>query len=316
MSQVHYEAGDLPVVLAAIDSLRPGLSPRLAGQSEENIRVLMEQDGPLPPILVHRPTNRVIDGMHRLTAARRRGQHAIAVRYVDGDEASAFVLAVRANAAHGLALQLGDRKAAAARILASHPHWSDRRIALVTGLSDKTVAAQRAGTDPRGDAGPQVRIGGDGRAQPVDAGARRLEIARVLAEEPSASLRQVAARVGVSPETVRTVKARISAATLPDASRPVQTPQAAAGSVAGPQRCLNALNRDPSLRSTDVGRRLLRILNTAPTLDREADRLLACVPDHGLDSLAQVALAHAETWRRLAESATRRATPPDDPTAR
>ena len=55
----------------------------------------------LSPILVRRCTNQVIDGVHRLIAARRRGQETIALRYFDGDEASAFVLAVSMNVAHG-----------------------------------------------------------------------------------------------------------------------------------------------------------------------------------------------------------------------
>jgi hypothetical protein len=108
--------------------------------------------------------------MHRLLAARRRGQETIAARYVDGDEASAFVLAVSANVAHGLPLPLRDRKVAAARILGSHAHWSNRRIALAAGLSDKTVAAIRAGrTAPAGGSG---WTSGPGRSTAAAAEAR------------------------------------------------------------------------------------------------------------------------------------------------
>jgi hypothetical protein len=35
----------------------------------------------LPPILVHRATNRIIDGMHRLEAAKLRGDETISVRF-------------------------------------------------------------------------------------------------------------------------------------------------------------------------------------------------------------------------------------------
>ncbi|MFC7729983.1 hypothetical protein [Actinomadura keratinilytica] len=69
----------------------------------------------LPPILVHRRTMRVVDGMHRLRAARLQGRCEIGVRFVDGPDADVFVAAVRANIGHGLPLSLADREAAAAR---------------------------------------------------------------------------------------------------------------------------------------------------------------------------------------------------------
>jgi ParB-like chromosome segregation protein Spo0J len=57
----------------SIESLAESGSPRLAGQNEEHARLLAESGLELPPIVVHRPTRRVIDGMHRLAAARLRG---------------------------------------------------------------------------------------------------------------------------------------------------------------------------------------------------------------------------------------------------
>ena len=82
---------------------------------------------------------------------------------IDGSEADAFVRAVQANIKHGLPLSLRDRKAAAARIVYSHPWWSNRAIASVTGLSPKTVAGIRRST---GESAPgDVRVGRDGRAR-------------------------------------------------------------------------------------------------------------------------------------------------------
>lgn len=302
-----------------MDALMPGFSPRLEGQCEESVRLLSEVDGVLPPILVHRATNRVIDGMHRLLAARRLGRETIAVRYFDGDEASAFVLAVHANAAGRLPLK--DRKVAAARILASHPHWSDRRIAGVAGLSDKTVAAVRACTCPlgaaHGDPAPRIevegRVGADGRVRPLDPAARRVAVARLLAQEPDASLRQIAAQAGVSPETVRTVKAAVKTT----GGRAIEGPGMAADTEpgAGPslrlagseaRRWLRVLAGDPAFRATDAGRRLLRLLSTFPVLEREASGLLEAVPEHDLDFLRRLALAHADAWRVLAELAVLR----------
>jgi hypothetical protein len=120
----------------------------------------------LPPILVHRATMRVIDGMHRLRAATLRGDREIAVRFFDGDAGSAFVRAVVANVYNGLPLSRSDRAAAAARIVATHPHWSDRAVATATGLAPATVAAvRRRATDQteRSNGGGDSRLPAGGR---------------------------------------------------------------------------------------------------------------------------------------------------------
>lgn len=309
MTSAELDISVLPIGEVATDMVLPGFSPRLDGQSEANVELLCATGRALPPILLHRPTNRVIDGMHRLLAARRRGQETIAARYVDGDEASAFVLAVSANVAHGLPLPLRDRKVAAARILGSHAHWSNRRIALAAGLSDKTVAAIRARIDPRGPAGAGRRVGLDERARPVDGGGRRSEVARLLAQEPGSSLRRIAARAGVSPETVRSVKAALGRETENGTSVMPPVPQRRAGGggvLRDPRRWLHLLVQDPALRSSDTGRLLLRLLSAYPVLVREADRLVGAVPPHALADLHRLAAAHAEAWRELADRAAAR----------
>src|SRR5256885_8556385 len=124
-----------------IDSLLPADSPRLSGESMEHARVLAASEAVLPPIVVHRSTRRVIDGMHRLKAAALRGQSDIVVRFYEGDNDEAFIVAVETNIAHGLPLSLADRTAAAVRIIATRPQWSDRRIASITGLAATTVGS-------------------------------------------------------------------------------------------------------------------------------------------------------------------------------
>ncbi|WP_220378005.1 hypothetical protein [Streptomyces inhibens] len=47
----------------------------------------------------------------------------IGVKFFDGSEKDAFVLAVESNVHHGLPLTLSDRTAAARRIVKSHPEW-------------------------------------------------------------------------------------------------------------------------------------------------------------------------------------------------
>jgi ParB-like nuclease domain len=100
----------------------------MSGENSERVQVLANTQGELPPIIVHRASTRVLDGMHRLRMAKIRGQNEIQVRFFVGDGADSFVVVVRSNIAHGLPLSLADRKAAANRIIGSHPQWPDRRI--------------------------------------------------------------------------------------------------------------------------------------------------------------------------------------------
>src|SRR2546423_5542310 len=191
-----------------IRSLLPADSPRLAGEDEEHVRLLAESYAELPPILVHRKTMRVIDGMHRLRAALLRGEESIKVRFYSGSEDAAFVLAVESNIAHGLPLSLADREAAAGRIVKSNPQWSDRAIAGVTGLSAKTVGVIRRGACA--DL-PQLhsRIGRDGRVRPLNGADGRRRASEVFARRPDASLREVAGEAGISPGTARDVRERM-----------------------------------------------------------------------------------------------------------
>src|SRR5689334_12366219 len=69
-----------------------------------------------PPIVVERESCRVLDGRHRAAAAAALGRDTIAVRWVDGDEATLLEAAVSANSQHGLPLTHAQRKAAAGRL--------------------------------------------------------------------------------------------------------------------------------------------------------------------------------------------------------
>ena len=308
----------LPVVEVPVRSLSAGRSPRTGGHDEEVVRLLAESDRPWPPLLVRRETYQVIDGAHRLLAAQLRGDETIEVRLHDCDEADAFVLAVRANIAHGLPLSLRDRKAAAARIIESRPAWSNRRIALATGLSDKTVAVIRR-EGPPGAAGPEGgRVGMDGRLRPVDIASRRAMASRLLEQNPGASLREIAALAGVSPETVRSVRGKgvrpmprrvaqapAQASTQASTQAPTRAPaQGAPGPDA--RRYLRLLLQDPALRSTDAGRLLLRVLSEQALLDRNLAGLVEIVPEHDLLALQELAMASAAMWRSLAQLASGR----------
>lgn len=134
---------DTPAEHVPIEALGSSYSPRVEGEDKEYMGILAESEAPLPPILVHRPSMKVIDGMHRLGAARLQGRQHIEARFFEGAERDAFLLAVVLNVTHGLPLSTADRTAAVERILSSHPQWSDRAVAVVAGLSPSRVSEIR-----------------------------------------------------------------------------------------------------------------------------------------------------------------------------
>ncbi|WP_063782351.1 hypothetical protein [Streptomyces vietnamensis] len=302
--------------------LQLGESPRTGGWDEEHIARLAELDGPLPPILVERQTMRVIDGAHRLLAAVSKGQLAVEVEFFDGNSADAFLKAVEANVAHGLPLSLADRRAAAERIVTSHPHLSDRAIARTAGLGAKAVAAIRRRVAETAD-GPQVqaRVGRDGKVRPLNSLEGRRRAAELLAERPEASLREVARLAGISPATVSDVRRRLAAG---EASATEQAGDGAMGVVIPAQRTqatmaqhmrlmrsdpatvLEKLLRDPSLRHKEEGRQLLRLLQQNAMGANEWSELTEVVPTHCGALVVDLARQCAETWLEFAQQLDQR----------
>jgi ParB-like chromosome segregation protein Spo0J len=275
---------DGPVTTVLVSELRAGLSPRQSGEDLEHVQALAEASGELPPIIVRRVDLRVVDGMHRLRAARLRGDTRIAVRFFEGDDREAFVLAVRTNVTHGLPLSLVDRKAAASQIITSHPHWSDRMIATVAGLSAATIARlRRAHPEPE----PTARIGHDGKVRPVNSMERRRVARAILLAEPALSLREVARRAGISPETARSVRRRLP-------QEPVPPPE-------DPATLVRQLRADPTLRFSETGRTLLRLLEVRSLPPEKWAAIAANMPPHWRDSVARAAMECADAWRTFAE---------------
>ncbi len=276
---------DGPVTMVAVSEVRGGHSPRQGGENLEHVRTLADTEGGLPPIIVRRDDMRVVDGMHRLRAARMRGDERIAVRFFEGGDDEAFVLAVRTNVTHGLPLSLADRKAAATRIMASHAHWSDRMIAKVAGLSAATVARIRR---ERPEPAPEVRLGHDGKLRPVNSLERRRVARAILLTEPDLSLREVARRAGISPETARSVRRKLTE------SGPPPSPD--------PATLVVRLRSDPTLRFSETGRTLLRLLDARSVPPEKWAEIAANVPPHWRDTVARMAVECADTWRSFAES--------------
>jgi ParB-like chromosome segregation protein Spo0J len=206
-------------VEVAINRIRGFLGARTGGLDQKHVALLMETADQWPPIVVWRDRGLVVDGGHRVEAARRLGHTTIRAIRFEGTRNDAFLESVHRNAEHGLPLSVGDRRRAAARVLVTHPDWSDRRIGVSCGLSNKTVARVRqespAGqeafppaTERTSPADARRRVGLDGKARPVDGIDVRERIREALDKNPEASLRAIARMAEASPETVRSVRAR------------------------------------------------------------------------------------------------------------
>ncbi len=196
------------VVQVNVADLRDGVTPRLAGEDLNHVRVLAEVFESLPPIVVHGETMTVIDGYHRVRAARLLELAQVQAVLFDGDQGDAYLESVRLNIAHGKPLTLRERERAATRIASSHPDWSDRRIAQFCGVSPKTVARSRK-TSTEENPRVTARIGRDHKRRPTDPAALRLKVAEHLKACPEASLEAVARATGSSRGTVRDVRDRL-----------------------------------------------------------------------------------------------------------
>lgn len=148
---------------------------------------------------------------HGLMATRLREREA---ELFDGTGGDTFLYALKAHVSHGYPLSQAGRRKAAKRIIASHPHLSDRAIAQIAGLGAKTVATlrERAGDHVHT---VEARVGRDGRVRPLNSAAGRLRAAELIALRPHASLREVARMAGVSPATVSDVRKRLNAGLEP-----------------------------------------------------------------------------------------------------
>jgi ParB-like chromosome segregation protein Spo0J len=327
ITDIRTEAVTVPIL-----SLRPADSPRLNGEDKAHIARLAETETQLPPILVDRNTMRVIDGMHRLIAASLQGRATIDVIFFDGSEQDVFLRAVQENIAHGLPLSQADRRAAAERIVVSHPHLSDRAIGQVAGLAAKTVATiRRRSTD--GVPQSNARVGMDGKVRPLDSGEGRRRAAELLAERPEASLRDVARAAGISPATVLDVRKRLERGE-PPVSRKASTSEALPasvgtgngsaagwtadpagdtgsagqapppgprpGAVSDPAATVEKLLRDPSLRNNEQGKGMLRLLHVNAVGAGQLPDVAAAVPPHCVTMVVRLARQYAKMWNEFA----------------
>jgi ParB-like chromosome segregation protein Spo0J len=304
----------------AVDDIELGDSPRLGGVDPEHIRMLAEVDAALPPIIVHGPTLRLVDGAHRLKAAEIRGETHIDAHVIAGTPDEAFVEAVRANVTHGKPLSRPEREAAARRILAMFPGWSDRAIAVVCGVSASTIAGIRQRPTDR-IAQLDNRIGRDGRVRPVDGSAGRQRAGELFAAHPELSVREVARRANISPTTASDVRERLrngedpvirrKAPPAPDrTAQPSPLPPAVSeptGVDGGVRTRLHHLANDSALQSTEAGRRCVDLLVTRFFSESDWSDITGEVPRSRMYELAELARHCGQSWAEFAAALEARA---------
>ncbi|MBM7437315.1 ParB/RepB/Spo0J family partition protein [Streptomyces sp. HB132] len=293
-------------VMLPVTALGIGDSPRLRGLDLSHVQSLADSFDDLPPLLVQRSTMRIVDGRHRLAAARLNGARTLPALWFQGSDADAFVTAVRLNNGRGLPLGGHERSTAAARILASHPHRSDRWIASVCGVAPRTVAALRR--RPTGDERQlDMRTGRDGRRRPLSAEPGRRIAAEIMRREPEASLRTVARQAGISVGTALDVRRRLAEEDGTATPEPPPLPAAPVAAPSGPvspaavREQLDRLVRDPSLRYSSQGRALLRLASATLAFTEQAEAIAGSTAGHSRESLHLIARACAEGWARFGE---------------
>lgn len=329
----------LPVRDVPVSDLSPEQYLRKGGTNAAHIQLLVDAAGTsaLPPILVQEDGWRVIDGLHRLEAAKLRGDHFIEARFLDCTDSEALVLAMKANSSHGLPLSKADRVSGAQRVLTTHPDWSDRVIAGITGLSAKTIASLR-GRSPGGPASGK-RLGRDGRRRPVAAGEGRRRAAEYIRAHPDAPLRQVARDTDVSLGTVHDVSSRLRRGTSPEldgqrapapvavpapeaAGRPVlraadETTEQVTDGLSGtgvPLRRRNhtdapvtwsgiagKMAKDPTIRYTEAGKEFLQWMALHANDPDGWREFVSSIPEHWQSVIAPIAESIGREWSTFAE---------------
>lgn len=141
ISRLVTELGYQPRYLRGSDGEEVLTNPR-------HVRALMvSRVEDWPPIRVvqgEQPdTYTVIDGFHRVEAARRLGLATIRAEVLDGE--ADYSIAFEYNAKNGLPLSTEDRKAFARFLHKQNPELSWREIGRRTGLNDETVKAACTG---------------------------------------------------------------------------------------------------------------------------------------------------------------------------
>jgi ParB-like chromosome segregation protein Spo0J len=316
MATVVHDSDRLSEVrLLPVSELKPDSSLRENGIDSQHVAVLCELEGQWSPVLVHGPSNLVVDGAHRVAAARRLGLTTIPAQIFDGPMNNAFVESVRRNSRHGLPLTVNDRMRAARRIVSLFPEWSDRRIAKVCALSSTTVGKVRREASTVDATHTSTRVGIDGRRRPVQPGATRQRVLEALERNPTGSLRSIAAEACASPETVRTIRNSLQADGAALGPNPRMLLDSHLGHLGGPlgasapePEVLKAIQDDSALSSCTNHEGLMTWLESASEVERWP-LFVDVIPRGRVYELADQARRLSEQWALFARALESRAKP-------
>lgn len=320
----------LPVEEIPLSLLEQGLFLRDTGTDTTHVKLLADAAGSreLPPILVQKGNHRIIDGMHRVEAARLRGEKSIRARIITCTDQDAFILALKTNTIHGLPLSRNDRIFGAKHILVWHPDWSDRAVAAATGLGTKTIAGLRHHS---ADGIQQFtkRVGRDGKRHPLAAADGRRRAVEYMTARPDAPLREVAREVDVSLATAQDVRTRMRRGMDPIAvGRQRSSPQQATSPPAEDGPSLRHVNNthgirpnsrnpswalispklmsDPSLRYTEGGRKFFRWMSMYAMHANEWNEFMDAIPEHWLKDVCVVVHETLDELHHFAEQLRQR----------
>lgn len=283
-----------------IASLKLGILLRFDEEDMEHAQSLAYRFDDCPPILVEESTATVIDGAHRVLAAKLLGRETIPVRYFTGTREEAFVEAVKANVAHGKPLTLAEREAAAEKLLEMHHDWSNRLVAHICGLSDKTVGRLRKVTAevPQSSA----RLGRDGRHRPVDTRVLRNEIATALRAQPDTKAVDLARSMRTSASTVRDVRKRLQSGDDPVRTVRVVKPLPKRASEGRGKSAGVDWTSDRAILSLPGGVGFAEWLAQTKIKSRDWEAHVAEIPLGRIPQLIEEAKSRATEWNNFAAS--------------
>jgi hypothetical protein len=271
-----------------------GYSPRHTKVDLDHVAALADVVDRLPPVIVDERTMTVIDGVHRLAAYRSLGRGVIPALLFKGSDMEALVIAIQANIQHGKPLSRSERQEAARALLRSCPDRSDRWVGEVCGVSHSTVAVLRRSVS---EAEAKVRTGRDGRRRPVDPTLGQAAVARVMAENPTASIRQAAGAAGVAPSTVQ----RLAAGLVRADSPPLANVTIDVRNNATLRRT-EPLVADPALHSSPEGAEALTWLARTAVSVEDLHAHLGSLPLSRVYEVADECRRRARTWAQMADA--------------
>lgn len=174
--------------------IRDGLNEAAVERYAESLQAVEAIAWPFPPVVLNQTETGYVcvDGAHRIAAAMKAGRETVEAKVVTLSDTDAKVEAARANMANGLPLTPAERKKAIARLIELRPSWADTAIAKLMGIHRNSVARVRK------------ELGIGNRTERTVAA---VEAAK--ADNPGASVRDIAKAVGVSAGSVAQLPRRV-----------------------------------------------------------------------------------------------------------